>query len=372
MFNYNSLVLINSNTDATSGKTKVSASNGVLKILREGNYKASNVVSAYKRAGSNAVLSTATFTTPTAPSTSGAVDYYRISLAMKLVDSQASTMAAAGTIYKSKLIHIEFKVSYGDTAATVAANMVKAVKFYQENLYAYITPSNVSNALKITANDEFEIFNSATIEKMVTNSTSVYPEDINKFDWVSSATIANGSRGFGTYSYILRNLRLPTIANLRYASPTEDQMPVLGGLYNQYTIEYRVDRGQLGGGSAVSQDIKSTTTHIFYVLSTVATAFETALSTAGITLEEESGTASVTVTSGLTVVKGSTLGLTFVADGTTKSSGGTWTIVGTAPAGASISGSTLTTTSSTPVGTIAVHVVYQDNEADGTVSVTAA
>lgn len=51
---------------------------------------------------------------------------------MRLSGSQASTMATAATVYKSKPIHIEFKVAHGDNASTIADNMVKAVRFFQQ------------------------------------------------------------------------------------------------------------------------------------------------------------------------------------------------------------------------------------------------
>lgn len=370
MFNWTNVTVINSGTDTLSGLPKFSGESGKFKVARINAFDTNCVTSLYKRAGYASVKSTATFTTPTAPSTSGAVDFYRISLFMKLVGSQDSSMATAGTIYKSKPMHIEFKVENGQSASTIADNMVKAVRYYQQNMYPYIKAEKVSNALKITTCDEFEVFNSAVLEKLVVNTTSVYPEDINNFVKVSSATIVNGKPGFGTYTHILHNLRLPTIENTRYGSQNEEEMPIMGGIYTQYTLEYKKNRHLMGGGSAVGQDITSITTHVFYVLSTLVSSFETALSDAGLSISEELGVASISIVN-QSVVKGSTLALKFKADGVEKTSGGTWKILGTAPTGASISGSTLTTTASTPAGDINVSVAYDNNIAEGIVTVTA-
>jgi hypothetical protein len=69
---------------------------------------------------------------------------------------------------------------------------------------------------------------------------------------------------FGTYNYMIHNLRLPTHANIRFASQAEVEMPVKGGMYTQYTFEYTVPR-RLGGLSVAGQKNWSTTTHTFFV-----------------------------------------------------------------------------------------------------------
>lgn len=70
---------------------------------------------------------------------------------------------------------------------------------------------------------------------------------------------------FGTYNYMIHNLRLPTHANIRFASQAEVEMPVKGGKYNQYSFEYTVPR-RLGGLSVAGQKTESTTMHTFFVL----------------------------------------------------------------------------------------------------------
>lgn len=80
---------------------------------------------------------------------------------------------------------------------------------------------------------------------------------------------------FGTYDYLLHNLRLPTYANLRFTSPMAPEMPVPGATYVQFTFAYCVPRGiHFGGLSVAGQTNHSTTLHTFYVLSTLAEAFQ--------------------------------------------------------------------------------------------------
>lgn len=375
MFTYTNTVVINSDTDELSGLVKFEGKN--FRVKRVGRFNKDSVKYISKREGYKGIISTATFTPPTAPSEAGAEDFYRIELFMRLSGSQASTMATAATVYKSKPIHIEFKVAHGDNASTIADNMVKAVRFFQQNLYPYIKASkNESNKVVISGTDEYEVFNKAELQKLVSATVSVYPDDQNQYKKVSEAVIANGKEGFGTYTYIMKNLRLPTLEALRFGSPTQDEMPVIGMLYNQYTLEYCKDRGIMGS-DAVGDTVTSITHHVFFVRQDLAEAFEAAITAAGLSLETITNEDDpdvpeivVAVPAGQTVKQGETIALKFTVDSQEKTSGGTWFIVGSVT-GASITGSSLQTSDSTPTGDINVKVVYQGKEAQGKVTVTA-
>lgn len=88
---------------------------------------------------------------------------------------------------------------------------------------------------------------------------------------------------FGTYNYLLKNLRMPTYENYRFTSPASVEMPVAGAKYVQYSFLYCVPRPGLGGLSVAGQTNHSTTTHVFFVKNDVADAFEDALKSAGLT-----------------------------------------------------------------------------------------
>ena len=62
----------------------------------------------------------------------------------------------------------------------------------------------------------------------------------------------------------------------RVFGTNQDENPIIGAKYNQYTIHYCTDRGVLGT-NAVGDTVKSVTTHVFYVNQNVASEFETAL-----------------------------------------------------------------------------------------------
>lgn len=102
---------------------------------------------------------------------------------------------------------------------------------------------------------------------------------------------------FGTYDYIIHNLRLPTYENFRFTSPAAVEMPIKGHKYVQYSFAYCVPRQGLGGLSAVGQTIHSTTLHTFYVEEGLKGDFKTELEKLGVTGEEinRSGNKHVTV-----------------------------------------------------------------------------
>jgi len=117
----------------------------------------------------------------------------------------------------------------------------------------------------------------------VTSSTS-------GFEGHGSLTIFKCVNGTGTYQQVMKDLRLPTAENDGPWSITAQQqeLPIPGNKYVQYTLHYISCRGVLGG-SAVGEVTHSKTTHVFFVPadccecnSGVETAFVAALKTAGL------------------------------------------------------------------------------------------
>ena len=110
-------------------------------------------------------------------------------------------------------------------------------------------------------------------------------EDLTKADSNAEVTAAaegyfQGKEGFGTYPFLLHNLRLPTYARNRWLALNQDETPIVGAKYNQYTIYYCANRGILGD-NAVGDMVKSRTTHVFYVKQDLASDFEAALAKVG-------------------------------------------------------------------------------------------
>ena len=88
--------------------------------------------------------------------------------------------------------------------------------------------------------------------------------------------IVEGVEPFATGQWLIENLRFPTYPNIRYAAPFEEDRPVPGVTYVQYSFAYDSPRPQFGGLSGVGQKVEAVTRHIYYVPESLAADFEAA------------------------------------------------------------------------------------------------
>ena len=88
-----------------------------------------------------------------------------------------------------------------------------------------------------------------------------------------------GVNGFGTYSQLTKDLRLPTAAHTHWTSVTKDERPIVGALYTQYIITYYAPSTANPSFTAVGNRSMSETTHVFWVKQDedLLTKWETAL-----------------------------------------------------------------------------------------------
>ena len=195
-------------------------------------------------------------------------------------------------VFKGKPLMYEFAVKDASaTAADIAKEAARVIEKIQ-TIYGdhWIKASANGNNLVIEGMDEYQLFTKAEIQKFdptlntalvggefVTIATAL-PADDPDYDEVN--TIVKSKEGFGTYWMILKDLRLPTLEARRFAALNEEELPVAGAKYNQYTIYYCKERGIMGG-DAVGEVTKSMTTHVFYVKEDLATDFEAALDNIG-------------------------------------------------------------------------------------------
>jgi len=133
----------------------------------------------------------------------------------------------------------------------------------------------VGNSLVIEAVNEYQRFATLSIEKLIPEANHYMGawKVLKSIDDLTAVDTAEnveedmyfvGKEGFGTYDYILHNLRLPTSARTGFMAINEEENPHRGATYTQYTIHYCVDRGTLGT-NAVGDQVTSTTTHVLYV-----------------------------------------------------------------------------------------------------------
>lgn len=293
MFKWTNTLIVNSNLDS-SGKAKWSAQpadtasgvEGSFEFKRVNKFLKPNVVHIYKRAASDPVLGKVTFTMD-----NQGVGNYRVALYIRLSGSQNSYYSN-DFVFKGKPLMYEFAVkdasaTAADTAKEAARVIEKIQTIYRDH---WIKASANGNNLVIEGMDEYQLFTKAEIQKFdptlntalvggefVTIATAL-PADDPDYDGVN--TIVKSKEGFGTYWMILKDLRLPTLEARRFAALNEEELPVAGAKYNQYTIYYCKERGIMGG-DAVGEVTKSMTTHVFYVKEDLAADFEAALGNIG-------------------------------------------------------------------------------------------
>ena len=84
-----------------------------------------------------------------------------------------------------------------------------------------------------------------------------------------------GLNGFGTYSQLLKDLRLPTAVHNSWLSVQKDEMPIVGAKYNQYIINYYAPSTANPSFTAVGNRSMSETTHVFWVHEDLVSDWET-------------------------------------------------------------------------------------------------
>lgn len=266
MFQYTNTIVLNSLKDELSGLDKVKFADNVLKVLRVNDFKKDNIVAIYKKEAEDAKAGSVTFAT--VPSVEGKL--YRINLYVRLSGSQNS-------YYSNDMVFKGRPFVYEYTGGTTAEKIVELIKNINQ-LYGdkFLKVEVAGSGIKFTG-DNYALFTMAKIEEFVQDSTV---PSVNGGIWkeVAKGEITKCVNGFGTYDQILKDLRLPTMESRRWEAVNKEELPIPGTLYNQYTLDYCVERGILGT-DAVGDMVKSLTHHVFFVPQALATAFEAELAT---------------------------------------------------------------------------------------------
>ena len=293
MFQFTTTNVINSNKDYTTGKPLWSAQEAALdkpaslNVKRVSKFLGPNVVSIYKAEANDPEMAKVTIDLSQINGTDG--ESYRLSVYIGLTQASQESRYANDLILKGKPFTVDFV--WKTSAADVAKNLVKIINKYAVMVYGekLLNVSYSGAYLTIEAVNEYQRFRKVNIEKFDKDAyfgrgeyNAVRTlEDLSEQD--SSAALTGtvegyfvGKEGFGTYSYLLHNLRIPTAMRTRAFGVNLDENPIIGAKYNQYTIHYCTDRGVLGT-NAVGDTVKSVTTHVFYVNQNVASEFESAL-----------------------------------------------------------------------------------------------
>lgn len=178
--------------------------------------------------------------------------------------------------YKPFVVGLEFTDANAEKGANVAKYIAEQINAALPENNKYIKVKAEDDNVVIDATDEYMIFKAENVkfEKYeVVGCDTCLGEYIPK---KISVKVTPGKQPFATGTWLLENQRLPNSNNFRYFG-FNDEMPVAGALYNQYSFDYRSERPGLGGHSGVGQEIAAITSHTFFVMQgEAADAFEAA------------------------------------------------------------------------------------------------
>lgn len=316
MFQFTTTNVLNSLKDLTTGKdliTTVEASGKEeVMIKRIGNFKKANVESIHHTAGSEAELAAVCMDLTNVVTKDKT---YRLNMYIGLTQGSADRRYANDLYHKGKAFSIDFEGLA--TAAETVAKLADVLKKYDIFVYGdkQLNVYSSGALLALEAVNEYQRFVRVNIEELnasayfemgdykVIKSLDDIKKDMASHDAVVKAgtPVAEGlfvgKEGFGTYSYLLHNLRLPTAARYGAFAWNKEESPVPGVIYDEYVIRYCVNRGELGL-NAVGDTVKSVTTHVIYVPSALSETVKTALGKIGTVVdtvkpasnEDEAGT----------------------------------------------------------------------------------
>lgn len=183
-----------------------------------------------------------------------------------------------------------YEAKYG-SATDMAAGFVRAAKNHRNTSknFDFEVTDNGAGLLTFTAGADYIRFKEIFVNEVASNLTG-YEAQENKVVFTGEDIVDNtvtpavtivdvtpGMNGFGDTAWLINNFKLPTYVNTNWMALHQDERPVPGKLYNQFTLHAVADRGELTGMGAVGQKMASKTTHVFYVASDLSAAFEAEL-----------------------------------------------------------------------------------------------
>lgn len=313
--NFQTQTIINSNLDPDSSKLNGKGTylfksdktniDGVevdaLKIKRDFVFVKDCVKAIRKRAGYDAVMCKATidFADPAllaALKAGGAKTYCRLDIYLG-VEGAEPYIYSTPWVQKGIPFWIEFTVKKADGAATIAKNVADMLKknhvFLCDKDLINVSVSVPGSELILEGATEYQRFRK--IEISTFDAYDDYADKVAELDPTKTAATdikldERGKNSFGTYSQIIKDLRLPTAANYQWTHIRQMETPIVGAIYNQYIVEYEAPATN-DGLHAVGQRMTSHTVHVFWVKndSDLISAWEAALSTVGTIVDATSG-----------------------------------------------------------------------------------
>lgn len=168
-------------------------------------------------------------------------------------------------VQKGMPFWVEFTIKKGAKGADVAAEVAKIL----EKNHIFLVDKDLLNVsvegavMTLTGATEYQRFRNVEVRTFAV--TDDYAELVAELGEAGKIELVNrGKNAFGTYSQIVKDLRLPTAANYQWTHIRQVETPIVGAVYNQYIIEYCAPSTNEGLG-AVGARLESHTTHVFWV-----------------------------------------------------------------------------------------------------------
>ena len=312
--NFQTQTIINSNLDPDSGKGVVlfegkketvdGVEKDVLKIKRDFLFVKDNVDCIRRRKGYEAELCKATidFTkltsvVPTDLAADNAVNYLRLDIYIG-IEGAEPYIYSTPWYHKGKPFWVEFLAKKGDSAKALADRLEKTIKsnhIFQVDKDLIKVTNDGAGKLTLEGATEYQRFRKVTLNIFEANAdyanlvTELNPNEVVASDAI--ALVTKGKNAFGTYSQIVKDLRLPTAANYQWLATRKVEIPIVGAVYNQYIIEYHAPANS-HPLSVVGGRLDSHTTHVFWVKNDteLVTAWEIALNKVGTIVDSDTNT----------------------------------------------------------------------------------
>ena len=308
--NFQTQTIINSNLDPDSGKGVVlfeskkekvdGVEKDIVRVKRDFLLVRDNVDCIRRRKGYKAELCEATidFTklTSVVP-TDHAVNYLRLDIYIG-IEGAEPYIYSTPWYHKGKPFWVEFIVKKGDQAKDIADRLEKTIKsnhIFQVDKDLIKVANDGKGKITLTGATEYQRFRKVTLNIFEANAdyadevATMNPNEVVASDAI--ALVTKGKNAFGTYSQIVKDLRLPTAANYQWLATRKVEIPIVGAVYNQYIIEYHAPANS-HPLSVVGGRLDSHTTHVFWVKNDteLVTAWENALKTLSDIIDSDTNT----------------------------------------------------------------------------------
>ena len=288
MFKYTNSYIINSATDV-SGLPKWSAQDeqdgkeANFNIKRMGTFVKSSVRSIYRTKYSEGIEGKAVFTmqkgTYGSPAGTGE---YMLDMYVRLTNDNLDSRFANDLVLKGMPFTFSITVTDSDTTSDMADKFADQINRMGIEYNDFrLQAAAVGAQLTVWAGEQdlkyHVLFERAVLRQY--DGSAEFPVD-RVYREVSQATVTKPVLPFGDYQWMIRNVMLPTTENRAIWNVHEEDLPIVGGHYNQYYITI-CNRVGVQGATHVGDVVYSETYHSFYVLDSLATEFEAALQKVG-------------------------------------------------------------------------------------------